>query len=152
MSRDGNYLAMDLRSDRDGQEHTIVSRSPYFTALAISFSPLVMAHVCFDAKGDLHWMSYRSIEMRAPDPCPFEIEKDVFPTYAEEFLDRHQKQEIWTSPSGRQFRTLDGRIYEILSTEERELLDLRPYSFTEVPPPEWAKTWNEPRPAITEGP
>jgi len=131
---------MGLRSQKRGEEYTIVSRAPYLTALAISKQWLTTSSIGFAKSGDLVWLTHARIESRAQNDCPYRIVDD----HGQEFLDAintTSPREDWISPQGRHLKTIDGRILDVTNGTERELVDLGPSSFTEVQTPDWAKSW-----------
>lgn len=144
LSRDGRHIAMGVMAKSRGafEEYTIVSRPPYFTALAISISSLCVTHVRFNREGGLDWSHYDSLRWRAADRCPYRWEK-IYRSGPEAVTETTMEspQSEWSAPNGRRFRADEGKIIDVSGEEPCELFDPNPYQPAEMKTPEWAKLW-----------
>lgn len=151
VSNDGQYVVLALRKNRyfngewQGDHHTVVSRPPYFTALA------------YFPSGSHHWQGgyFRELNQvaifsdveaegtRITDGCPFKIHHDstaVLPQSKEGF---HEWKSEFVDNRGRRFEAREGRIVQIGfdGVEEWVLADLNNSEFKEVVAPDWALSW-----------
>jgi hypothetical protein len=152
LSPDGRYLAAGVMKD---EQYMIVSRPPFFSALAISFHALCLSHIGFTAKGELNWDA-EPIEWRGKGTCPLvvihenpgppEVNNRSFgnTTACKSRLpgpDQYADSLTGEDPRGRTVHVRDGALYVSSAAGERLLFDANMYKPTQVPPPEWALEW-----------
>jgi hypothetical protein len=145
LSPNGKHLAMGIRHSKDkgqGFEYTLVSRPPYFTALAICFSYLQVSDVEFGENGALFWHPHKLVQWKAPNPCPYRLNPDFDGTD----INRHDESEHpepdqWITSDGRKLFAKDGVLYEEVDGVNVSLFDLNPFRHEAIETPDWALRW-----------
>ena len=137
LSPDGRYVISRVMS---GDQHTVLSRPPYFTALAVTVGTLCVTGAWFLSDGSVFG---RFSDIRVPS-CPLRIvperPRDVAPVENGPI----RSTTDWAfgfDPQGRKIAVHEGRIGVIDAGEIRWLIDLNPSVPTNVPPPDWARGW-----------
>ncbi len=123
LSPNGEHLALQIQGKgRDYNHYSLVSRPPYFTALAIDFGPASYTTIAFTKNGELIWTNHVPIEFRVANECPYKVvhrdlKFDELPRgsglpriHWEEYQDSHELD----TPGGRQILVREGMIYEKL--------------------------------------
>lgn len=150
LSPDGEHIAMAIigrtrRARRwEGCEYTLVSRPPYFTALAIRLMPLVSSQINFMKDGSLNWHIGNSVEYRAPNPCPYRVSLDRLPddrTISCNEFDQGRKSESWREFVGRDIDIRNGCVIERKEEAEYLLFNSNLFQPCEVETPDWALRW-----------
>lgn len=152
LSPNGKHLALQIQSMAKGKGYTansLVSRAPFFTALAIEFGPASYTTIAFTKNGELIWTNHEPIEFRAANECPYKVihrdlKFDELPRGSgmpridwEEYLGLHELE----TPGGRQILVREGKIYEKLEDREALLFDSSDDHFEEMKTPDWALRW-----------
>lgn len=150
LSPNGKHLAMGIRAAKDkggGFEYSLVSRPPYFTALAICFQYLTVSYLAFSPTGELIWDPEKVIQWKAENQCPYRVSsrwEEIQEHHARDLKEReqsHPESDRWFSPDGRKLFAKDGVLYEELDDTNISLFDLNPFRQTPVETPDWALRW-----------
>lgn len=150
LSPNGEHLALKLQSKGRNYDHySLVSRPPFFTALAIDLGPGGYTTIGFTKNGKLAWTNHVPIEFRAPNPCPYpivhrDLKSDELPVGSSmPSIDWAGLGSAYTleTPGGRQLRVLDGCLYESEGGQDALLLDTSDDVFQEMKTPDWALRW-----------
>jgi len=123
-------------------EYTLVSRPPYFTALAICFQFSVRGNSVYFEGDELVWETDGTIDFRAGTCCVYPLKR--IGSQASTVIWRGTSPDgTWKSPQGRAVLTRDGRLYDLANDQPRLLFDGTDAEPSPVETPDWAKTWNE---------
>ena len=142
LSPDGRYVVSRVMR---GDQHTVLSRPPYFSALAVSVKGLCLNGARFLQDGSLYadfddWRVSR-------ERCPMRLAEweeawghriDNKPLFKRRY---DQTDIIGQDQRGRTIVLDEGRIGVRELDETHWLIDLNPYEPTNVPPPDWALDW-----------
>ncbi|MBS1709487.1 MAG: hypothetical protein JSS65_12305 [Armatimonadetes bacterium] len=175
VSGDGEYVGYFVEALHRKQAYLAVSRPPYFHALMLRNGHyIIQSSITFTASllvftrerfEDCEWL--RNLDETTQRHCPLRIIEgnvDSFPdetpppfdgSFVSSYKRRGLAYQPWegAAPSefGTQWKGHDGMGREIWSdglhvyADETPFLDLARQPFTEVVPPEWAKSWIAPR-------
>ena len=137
LSPDGRYLISRVMG---GDQHTVLSRPPYFTALAVTVGTLCVTGAWFLADGAVRG---GLDEVRTPG-CPLrfvdERARNVVPI-ANHPIESTADGAFGFDGRGRKIAVREGKIGVLEGGETRWLVDLDPYGPENVPPPAWALEW-----------
>lgn len=138
LSPDGRYVISRIMS---GDQHTVLSRPPYFSALAVNVNGLCLVGTHFLKDGGVVGQlgEYRAPKSR----CPLTFWQASQP-WSESFLVDNSALyggEEGQDQRGRVVAVSLGRIGVVENGETRWLIDLNPYRPENVPPPDWALDW-----------
>ncbi len=158
LSSDGRHMAMAVKAtgkrvaETGKSEYTLVSRPPYFTALAISFHFFVRGNNVVFEDDELVWETGGTIALPAGTCTLYPIKtkalRESTPETTPAVWRKKSLDGIWQSPQGRKVQVKEGKLYDLMNNESRLLFDANPYQPTPVETPEWAKTWNAEPPTI----
>ena len=137
LSPDGRYVISRVMS---GDQHTVLSRPPFFSALAVTVDTLCVTGAWFLANGSVRG---RFNEIRVPG-CPLRIETEGQAGVSGVVNSPLESANGWafgSDPQGRKIAVHEGRIGVVDAGEARWLIDLNPSVPTNIPPPTWALDW-----------
>ena len=123
-----------------GNQHTVLSRPPFFTALAMRIHTLCVAGAWFLADGSVRG---RFDEIRAPN-CPLRfVDERSFNgiLVANHPIESTLDGAFGFDGRGRKIIVHEGKIGVVAGGETRWMIDLNPHQPENVPPPDWALTW-----------
>lgn len=137
LSPDGRYVISRVMS---GEQHTVLSRPPFFTALAVTVNSLCVSGAWFLADGSVFG---RLDEMRALG-CPLCIEPESRSGVARVENSPIKSTEGWAfghDRRGRKVALYEGRIGIAREDGVKWLKDFAPYEPEDVAPPKRALVW-----------
>jgi hypothetical protein len=137
LSPDGRYLIARVMS---GDQHTVLCRPPFFTALAVTVNSLCVTGAWFLADGSVQG---RLDEIRVPG-CPLRIEspRQVGIRRVENFpIESTEDWSFGHDRRGRKIALHEGKIGVVREDGIRWLKDFAPYEPEDVAPPKRALVW-----------
>lgn len=149
LSPNGKHIGLCIsvrrsRTPFEESQYSVVSRLPYFTALAIRIRHLSENCASFTSGGDLAWGPESDIEFRAKNPCPYRIGGGspslIRDRLGHEF-NTYNDEEKWRESLGRTVTLRDGQVWENKEDGDRLLFDANLYQPQEVETPDWALRW-----------
>lgn len=151
LSPNGKHLTIAVMGGRtrvgswEDTQYVSVSRTPYFTSLAIAFGGLCYTTGLFTVDGHLVMPFGNRTEWRAPSKCPYR-QGTLEPRWYEKPLEPNECSmshpvSQWTTPNGRSLFAKEGVLYENLSSGSKLLFDANLLRPEPIETPEWAKDW-----------
>lgn len=155
LSPSGEHIALGITGAKsrakchDDTQYTLVSRPPFFTALAICIRPLLVNGIDFTSDGKLNWVEKDKVDFRAQNECPYEMVTirpqympypDSGPLTGSDY-NRFLSNDLGLEAIKRDVYVRDGKIFEGSEDDERVLFDSQQYQPCEVKTPDWALTW-----------
>jgi hypothetical protein len=143
LTSDGRYAAVGIMVEP--QQHSIICKPPYFTALEVWILDLCVHAIGFTEDDHIICDPADESIVHATNTCPFERVSNVIGNRVVRFNYDHdyviKGGQIGYDQQERRVQFSEGKIYALDSEEPRLLYDTNPNRFEPVEAPSWATEW-----------